>query len=239
MVAEDHVHGDAIAPGVIDRHRGVLQADGPVRHDGERLAFGLEIAVRHGDRRLFVQAGDELGTRVAAVVDHRLVQAAEARAGVRANELEIERLEDIDHVVRTRALTAGHDLHVGRRRGFRLRRHDGRRGASLNRGGIRRLRPRHVHGAGQRRGTGERAGLEECTPLGRRRFRARRRVLRVAGRIGRRLLRVGLSSHCLYLSCCGRIQGFRRAAAVAPGPHTAGARSWAARFFFEPVASRV
>ena len=56
-VAEDDVDRHAIAPRVVDRHRRVLQPDRPVRHDRERLALDLGVAVRHRHRRLFVAAG--------------------------------------------------------------------------------------------------------------------------------------------------------------------------------------
>ena len=39
VVADDQVDRHAVAPGVVERHRGVLQADGAVRHHGERLAL--------------------------------------------------------------------------------------------------------------------------------------------------------------------------------------------------------
>ena len=76
----------------------------PWHEHRHRLAFDLEVAVRHGDRRLLVAAGDELRRRVAAVVDERLVDAAEARAGVGRDVLEVERLEDVDHEVAARPI---------------------------------------------------------------------------------------------------------------------------------------
>ena len=98
-VAGEHVHRDAVAVGVVDRHRGVLQADRAVAQHGHRLTLGLEVGVRHRDRRLLVQAGDELRLRVVAVVDDRFVDTAEARARVRGDVLEVERLEHVDHEV--------------------------------------------------------------------------------------------------------------------------------------------
>jgi hypothetical protein len=68
----------------------VLQPDGPVREHGHRLAFSLEIAVTHGHGRFFVATGEELGRFVAAVVDDRLVKAAEARAWIGADVFESE-----------------------------------------------------------------------------------------------------------------------------------------------------
>jgi len=46
-VAEHDVDRYSIAVCVVDRHRRVLQADGAVREDAERLSFDLEVAVRH------------------------------------------------------------------------------------------------------------------------------------------------------------------------------------------------
>ena len=74
-VAEDDVDGHAVGVGVVDRHRRVLEAHGSVRHHQHRLAGDLGVAVRHGDRRFLVTAGQELGRRVAAVVDQRFVEA--------------------------------------------------------------------------------------------------------------------------------------------------------------------
>ena len=48
-VSENDVHGITRDEGVVDGHRRVLQADGPVRHDRHRLAFHSEVAV--GDAR--------------------------------------------------------------------------------------------------------------------------------------------------------------------------------------------
>ena len=68
-VAGEDVHRNAVAVGVVDRHRRVLQTDRAVDHDGHRLAFGLEVAMGHRDRRLLVAAGEELRRPIAAVVD--------------------------------------------------------------------------------------------------------------------------------------------------------------------------
>jgi hypothetical protein len=103
-VADDHEHRHAVTPGVVQRHRSVLQADGAVRHYRHRLAARLGVAVRHAHRRLFVQTGEQLRLGIAAVVDERFVQAAEARARVGGDVFEAERLDDVDHEVRARAL---------------------------------------------------------------------------------------------------------------------------------------
>src|SRR5438309_1131784 len=73
IVAADHDHGHAVAPAVVDRHRGVLQADGAVAEGHQRLARDLEVAVAHGDGGFLVRAGQEFGLLVAAVVDERFM----------------------------------------------------------------------------------------------------------------------------------------------------------------------
>ena len=93
----------------------MLQADGAVRHDHHRLAFDLGVAVRHGDRRFFVAAGEQLGVLVAAVVDEGFVQAAEAGAGIGGDVFEAERLDDVDHEVGAGAV-GGVDVGARRRR---------------------------------------------------------------------------------------------------------------------------
>jgi hypothetical protein len=52
----------------------MLQPDHAVADHGERLG----VALTHVHRDLFVRTGDDLGLGVAAMVDHRLMQAAEA-----------------------------------------------------------------------------------------------------------------------------------------------------------------
>jgi hypothetical protein len=96
----------------------VLQADGAVRHHRHRLAGRLGIAVRHADRGFLVQAGEELGLGVAAVIDQRFVQAAEARPRVGRDVFEAERLDDVDHEIRARPLD--HDVAGQQLLGFAL-----------------------------------------------------------------------------------------------------------------------
>jgi hypothetical protein len=87
VVAADDDHRHPVAPGIIDRHRGVLQADGAVAQRDQRLAGDLEVAVRHADRRFLVRAGEVFRHLVAAVVDQRLVDGAEAGGTVRGQYL--------------------------------------------------------------------------------------------------------------------------------------------------------
>ena len=89
----------AVAPCVVDRHAGVLQADGAMDQRQQRLAGDLEVAVRHADGGFLVRAGEELRHLVAAVVDQRLVDAAVARGAVGRQIFDVERLDDVDHEV--------------------------------------------------------------------------------------------------------------------------------------------
>jgi hypothetical protein len=114
----------------------------------QRFAGHLEIAVRHGDRGFLVRAGEKFRHLVAAVIDQRLVDGAEAGSRVRRQIFDIEGLDDVDHEVgagnatdprqflRRRGL-GDRDLHGGRQRGRPPRCADGRiRGGS----GLRRWR---------------------------------------------------------------------------------------------------
>ena len=72
---------------------------------------------------LLVRAREPLGRRVAAVIDERLVQASEARRGVRDDVLEPERLQHVDHEIGAGVLDGqgvGFGDERGRFRGERL-----------------------------------------------------------------------------------------------------------------------
>ena len=99
IVAADHDDRHPVAPGVVDRHGGVLQADRAVAQRHQRLAGDLEVAVRHADGGFLVHAGEEFRHLVVAVVDQQLVQRAETRGAVRRAVLDVERLDDVDHEV--------------------------------------------------------------------------------------------------------------------------------------------
>ena len=83
-------HRNPVAPGVVDRHRGVLEADDVVQRRRHRPARRLRVAVGERDRDLLVQALDDLR---AADVDERVVQAAERRARGEGDVLDAEPLE--------------------------------------------------------------------------------------------------------------------------------------------------
>ena len=157
-VAQDDVDRHAVAPGVVDRHGGVLQSDRAVGKDAERLALDLGVSVRHSHRRLLVAVGDELGALVAAVIDHRFVEAAEARPRVGANVFEAQGLDNVHHEIR-----AGPPL--GERVDFRRpvglgRRHHGYGTGRLCRLGVRRLARRH-----QRRGADDGSVSQEVATV--------------------------------------------------------------------------
>ncbi len=151
-VAEHDVDGHTIGVGVVDGHRRVLQAHGAMGHHHHRLAFDLRVAVRHGHRRLFVKAGQQLRRAVAAVIDDRFVQCGERGPGIGGDVLEAERLDHVDHEVGARAI-GGVDVGGGGR-GFRRL-----RGLSLSRRGL------SGQGSGhQGRGTGRGVLQESATP---------------------------------------------------------------------------
>src|ERR1700722_1921869 len=75
-----------------------------MRQHQQRLAFDLEVPVRHGHGGLLMAAGDELGALVAAIVEQRFMERAEAGTGVCTDVLKAERLDDVDHEVRSGAL---------------------------------------------------------------------------------------------------------------------------------------
>ena len=91
--------------GVIDAHRRVQEPDQVVQDHRHRPALGLGVAVRdlHGD--LLVLA-EQHGRLVAAVIDQRIVQAAEARARIQRDVFEPVLLDQIDDDVRLPAAQA-------------------------------------------------------------------------------------------------------------------------------------
>ena len=94
--AAEHEDGGAVRRGVEDGHRCVEQADDVVHVGRHRLARGLAVTVRDGDRDLLVRAEDELRALVAEVVDERVVDAAEAGAGVHGDVLDAEAAQRLD-----------------------------------------------------------------------------------------------------------------------------------------------
>ena len=125
MLPTDDVDRHAVAPGVVDRHRRVLQTDGAMARHGHRLAFDLGVALRHGDGDVLVHAGDDFGL-VAGVIDDGFVQAAKARSAVDGEIFDAERLEHVDHEI----AAAGRLIYRILDRRHRLRRHLPRTGTA-------------------------------------------------------------------------------------------------------------
>ncbi len=98
ITGDEHDRG-AVAPGVIDGHAGMLDADRAVRSHCQWLTGHLVVAVPHRNGVFLVRAGQKLRFRVATVVDEGFLQAAEARARIRRNVIDIEAPQHIDHVV--------------------------------------------------------------------------------------------------------------------------------------------
>ena len=127
IVAAHDDDGNAVAPGVVDRHGGVLQPDHAVDQRHQRLAGRLEVAVAHRDAGLLVHAGEEFRHRVLAVIDQRLVDAAIARGRIGRQVFDVERLDHVDHEIgtgravvvrrqRRRAGLGGGDMGIRRQR---------------------------------------------------------------------------------------------------------------------------
>src|SRR5215475_10156875 len=98
-IAADDIDRHPVAPGVVYRHGGVLQADHTVTDHGERLAFHLGVAVAHRHGDFLVRASEDFRLEVLAVVDDGFVEATEARRAIHREIVDVERLEHVDHKV--------------------------------------------------------------------------------------------------------------------------------------------
>ena len=129
----------------------MLQTDGAVADHAHRLAFDLRVALRHRGGDLLVRAREDLGL-VVRVIQHGLVQPAEARSAVHGEVFDAERVQDLGHeVAAARGLNDGID---GRRLGFRLDVRQRRR--AVGRGRIAGLGGGRYHRRGQRGGARKR-----------------------------------------------------------------------------------
>jgi len=113
--AEDD-HRRAIAPGVVDRHQPVHEADIAVQRHGHRLAGHLGVAMRHRHRMLLVQAQDHLRVAIAEMIDQAVVESAIGGTGI---EADIGNAQGAQHVggdvaapARRRVLHSGRALDV-------------------------------------------------------------------------------------------------------------------------------
>jgi hypothetical protein len=111
-VAADDDDRHAVAPGVVHRHRRVLQADDAVAAHRHRLAFDFGVALRHMHADILVHASDDFRL-VVAVIDDRFVQAAIARRAIDREILDAQRVEYVGHEV---AAARGLVHRVSRRR---------------------------------------------------------------------------------------------------------------------------
>ena len=143
-IAGEHHDRNAIRPGVVDRHRGVLKAQDAIDKRRHRFACGARVAVAYGDADLLVHDGDQFGLGVFPIMNNRLVQTAYRSPGIDGDIVEIQRLEDVDHEIGTgigdgdrRRLRSGVGASIFRR--GRARRTRGRRDRRRGRSG-RRLR---------------------------------------------------------------------------------------------------
>ena len=66
---------------------------------GHWLAFHLGVALSHVHGDFLVRTGDDFGLAVAAMIDQRLVEAAEARGAIHREIVDIERLEHVHHEI--------------------------------------------------------------------------------------------------------------------------------------------
>ena len=97
----EHDHRHSVAPGIEHRHAGVHQADIGVDGRGHGFAGDLGIAVRNGDRMLFVQAQKHLRPFITEIIDQTVVQAPIAGTGIERDERNVERAERIGDDVAT------------------------------------------------------------------------------------------------------------------------------------------
>ena len=118
MIADHKVNRDTIRVGVVDRHRRVLRTYGAVQQRHDRFAFDLRIAVRHRDRRLFVATGQKFRSLVSTIINDGLMETLETRSRIRRDVLEVERLQNIHHEVRTGILDDAFDFNATRSSGI-------------------------------------------------------------------------------------------------------------------------
>jgi hypothetical protein len=73
-----------IAPGVVDRHGSMLEADHVMDDGGHDLPSRFGVTMRNGHGDFLVAAENHLGVGLSAalIVDERIVNAAKARPGV-------------------------------------------------------------------------------------------------------------------------------------------------------------
>ena len=92
---------NAIAPGIVHRHRCMLQTDHAVANHGHRLALDLGVTLCHVNCDFFVRAGEDLWLRISTMIEHGFVQSAETGRAIHRQIVDVECLEHVDHEIST------------------------------------------------------------------------------------------------------------------------------------------
>ena len=90
---------NAVAPGVVDGHDCVLQADHVVQNGDHRLAGGARVTVSDGHRDFLVHAFQVFRVLVAQIIHQRIVNAAKRRARIERREGNVGLLNQIDNEI--------------------------------------------------------------------------------------------------------------------------------------------
>ena len=162
IVANHDVNRHAVAEGVVDRHRGVLQTYCAMGEYAERFSLHLGVAVGHRDRGFFMAAADEFGLAVTSIVNYRFMKSPEARTCDGADVFDAEGFQYVHHEVGPGAVQS-EDFGIRGRIGFDQRRQKGQGsgGRLLNR-----LRGQSFGRCCERRCSGDHAFQEVSTPCG-------------------------------------------------------------------------
>ena len=96
----DDEHRCVVEPGLVDGLARVLQADDVVNQRGLKPSRGQVVALRHGDRHLFVAAGDDLGPDIPAVGHQGFMHSTGGRAWIQGDVLDAEPIQQVYDEVR-------------------------------------------------------------------------------------------------------------------------------------------
>ena len=99
-VADNDEYRNPVAIRVVDTHCRMLQPNGPMCHNPDGFSLDFRVGMSHSHRRFFMTARDEFGFLISAIINDRLVQSPETGARVRAEVLDIQRFDHINHEVR-------------------------------------------------------------------------------------------------------------------------------------------
>ena len=98
--ASNDEHRGVVEPGFVDRLARVLQADNVVNQRGLRPPRRQVIALRHGDRHLFVAAGDDLGRDISTVGHQGFMHPTGGRTGIQDDVLDAKPIQQVDDEIR-------------------------------------------------------------------------------------------------------------------------------------------